>query len=197
MRRDARSSAPRCFVANHRATFASCAFKAQRWSAPRSTARRADRHPVCPAHGDPLGDATGGDGVWLRRDLLATTAGLAGSGRMGPTASRVAAAAAGCGPDRQEPRMHGQFVHRPNLPIQRRRLRANWRRPVDGRARLKAAVHSPSCPHPGIERRQLPPQAEQATSAQRPSPKLTGRPSRRMTDTQQGAPYRAPCCHNP
>jgi transposase len=50
--------------------------------------------------------------VRVGRDLLATIAGLAGSGRVGPPASRIAAPASRREQDRLEPRLHGQFIHR-------------------------------------------------------------------------------------
>jgi hypothetical protein len=59
-----------------------------------------------------MGDAPGGDGVWLARGLLATAARLAGSRRLGPSASRTAAPTARRGPHRLEPGLHGQSVHR-------------------------------------------------------------------------------------
>ncbi len=112
MRRDAHSPCSRIAVADRRATAATCFFEAQRRPAACSGACGVERHPVRPAYGHSVGDAPGGDGMRLGRDLLATVAGLAGNGRVGPAASRAAPAAARRRPDRLEPGLHGQFVHR-------------------------------------------------------------------------------------
>lgn len=68
----------------HRAPSAST--EAEALSTSRSQAGRrpgrADRHPLCSQDRHPLGRPATGDGVWLRHDLLAATARLAGDGRM-------------------------------------------------------------------------------------------------------------------
>src|SRR5262249_28579691 len=45
--------------------------------APRGRPGLPDRHRLCPPEWHPLGDATAGDGLWLRHDLLAPAAVLA------------------------------------------------------------------------------------------------------------------------
>ena len=78
----------------------------------RSGTCRPDWHPVRAAHRHRMGDAPQGDGVRLGGDLLAPIAGLAGGGRLGPIASRVAPAAARCRPHRLEQSLHRQLVGR-------------------------------------------------------------------------------------
>ena len=64
--------------------------QAQRWPPTGARPRRADRHPVCPALGHPVGDAGPGDGLWLWHDLLAQAARRATGRRLGSPPSRPA-----------------------------------------------------------------------------------------------------------
>ena len=112
MKRHACSSPSRCAVADPRAAAATTACPAERWQAARSGTCRPDWHPVRAAHRHRMGDAPQGDGVRLGGDLLAPIAGLAGGGRLGPIASRVAPAAARCRPHRLEQSLHRQLVGR-------------------------------------------------------------------------------------
>ena len=76
-----------------------------------------ERHPLRAALWHPLGDAAAGDGLvkrirFTRRHLLAAAARLAGGWCVGPAAPGAAAPLAPGGPDRLDPCLHGQRVHR-------------------------------------------------------------------------------------
>jgi hypothetical protein len=112
MRRDAQSSRARFAVVDYRAIAALPAPEAERRPTTGYGQGSSHRDLVRAPYRHPLGDASGGDGVRIRRHLLATVARLASRRRVGPTASRIASPIAGCGPDRSEPSLRGQFVHR-------------------------------------------------------------------------------------
>ena len=112
MRRDAQSSRARFAVVDYGAIAAVPARETERRPTTGDRTGSSHWHLVRAPHGHPLGDASGGDGVRVRHHLLATIARLASRRRVGPIASRIAAAIARCGPDRLEPSLRGQFVHR-------------------------------------------------------------------------------------
>jgi transposase len=112
MRRDAQSSRAGFAVVDHGAVAAAGGPEAEGWSTTGPGQGRSHRHLVRAPYGHPLADASGRDGLRVRRDLLATIARLASRRRLGPTAPRTAAPIAGCGPDRLEPSLRGQFVDR-------------------------------------------------------------------------------------
>ena len=112
MRTDARPSCLRVVVADYRAAAAARTPQAEERPTLRATSSGADWHSVHSANGHSMGDVSGADGMRIRRDLLAAPAGLAGRRNLGPSASRTAESAARRRPDRLQPGLHGQLVHR-------------------------------------------------------------------------------------
>jgi hypothetical protein len=111
MRTSGLSSSFRRTLIDPRAAAAARAPRAEERTPSGPRARGADGHPVRAAHGRPLGDASGGNGLRLGRDLLAAAAArLATGGHMAAPAQRTTAPTAAGGSDRLEPGQHGQRI---------------------------------------------------------------------------------------
>ena len=94
-----------------RAAVAARTAQAEGWTAGHTAPCCLERHPLCAALRHSVGNAATGDGLWIRRHLLAAAAGLAANWCMGPVALGVAAAPAPGRPHRLEPCLRRQRVH--------------------------------------------------------------------------------------
>jgi transposase len=112
MKRDGLSSGFQRSLVDHQAAAARGCAAAPWWQASSTGSRGADRDPVRAADRHPMGDAAARDGVWVRHHLLAPSARLAGSGRLGWTAPRVAPSTASSRQGRLEPCVYGQRLCR-------------------------------------------------------------------------------------
>lgn len=73
-----------------RTILAAAETQTQRWAAPRTEPKRADRHSVCAPDRHPLGVSAQGVGSGVRDDLLASLAGLASGRSLGESLARPA-----------------------------------------------------------------------------------------------------------
>src|SRR4030042_1039636 len=94
-------------MGTHRTTYSSGTAQAQRRPSAYLGSRLSDRNPVRAQDGHPLGGSAPGDGLWLRHDVLASPARLAGRG---PLAEDLASPAGRIGPSRCDRLVN--FCHR-------------------------------------------------------------------------------------
>src|ERR671916_348336 len=105
--RDGQTACQRRLVGHRRSAAPTRTTQAPGWSTPRAGPGLLDRHHLCAEIGHSLGAAAPRVGLWLRDDLLAPAARLAGGWGVGSAAPRPARPPRRGRPHRLEPRLAG------------------------------------------------------------------------------------------